>query len=172
MDKYHLSAVVRQIGMSLTKCLSAKIEDNLLRLCPHVSTPRWSTGSRQLLSLRTSYQCGVTMDPKVLFLFWHLVNAHEGKAGVVLFAGKTVWSTPERFKCSCYNKGAMSIHFFPFLSFTNFRLLHACWTYTLKFAILSQWTFSCISRVLFVMFRVTPGYSESPKQPPNANVWE
>jgi len=26
------------------------------------------------------------------------VNAHEGKAGVVLFAGKTVWSTPERFE--------------------------------------------------------------------------
>jgi len=35
------------------------------------------------------------------------VNAHEGKAGVVLFAGKTVWSTPERFECSCYNKGAI-----------------------------------------------------------------
>jgi len=27
----------------------------------------------------------------------HLVNAYEGKAGMVLFAGKTVWSMSERF---------------------------------------------------------------------------
>jgi len=34
-----------------------------------------------------------------LLWWWHLVNADEGKAGVVWFAGKTVWSTPERFEC-------------------------------------------------------------------------
>ena len=28
----------------------------------------------------------------------HLVNAYEVEAGVVLFAGKTVWSMPERLK--------------------------------------------------------------------------
>jgi len=32
---------------------------------------------------------------------------HEGKAGVVLFAGKTVWSTPERFECTLVQKGAI-----------------------------------------------------------------
>jgi len=32
-------------------------------------------------------------------LWWrHLVNAYEGKAGMVLFADKTVWSMSERFE--------------------------------------------------------------------------
>jgi len=29
----------------------------------------------------------------------HLVNAYEVKAGTMYFAGKTVWSIPERLKC-------------------------------------------------------------------------
>jgi len=43
---------------------------------------------------------------------------HEGKAGMVLFAGKTVWSMPERFVCTLVQKGAILILFlsFPFLS--------------------------------------------------------
>jgi len=41
-------------------------------------------------------------------LWWcHLVNAHEGKAGMVLFAGKTVWSMPGRFVCILMEKGAI-----------------------------------------------------------------
>ena len=32
---------------------------------------------------------------------------HEGKACVVLFAGKTVLSMPERFVCTLVQKGAM-----------------------------------------------------------------
>jgi len=33
---------------------------------------------------------------------------HEGKAGMVLFAGKTVWSVPERFVCTyLVQKGAI-----------------------------------------------------------------
>jgi len=32
---------------------------------------------------------------------------HEGKAGMVLFARKTVWSMPERFVCTLVQKGAI-----------------------------------------------------------------
>jgi len=32
---------------------------------------------------------------------------HEGKVGVVLFAGKTVGSMPERFVCTLVQKGAI-----------------------------------------------------------------
>ena len=32
---------------------------------------------------------------------------HEGKAGMVLFAGKTVLSMPERFVCTLEQKGAI-----------------------------------------------------------------
>jgi len=32
---------------------------------------------------------------------------HEGKAGMVLFAGKTVWSMSERFVCTLVQKGAI-----------------------------------------------------------------
>jgi len=35
------------------------------------------------------------------------VNAHEGKADMVLFAGKTVLSMPERFVCTLVQKGAI-----------------------------------------------------------------
>jgi len=35
------------------------------------------------------------------------VNAHERKAGMVLFAGKTVWSIPERFECTSLAKTAL-----------------------------------------------------------------
>jgi len=45
------------------------------------------------------------------------VNAHEGKAGMMLFAGKTVWSMPERFVCTTLAKKALykysSFPFFP-----------------------------------------------------------
>ena len=47
--------------------------------------------------------------------WWHLVNAHEGKAGMVLFAGKTVWSMPERFECTTLAKKHY-INTLPFLS--------------------------------------------------------
>jgi len=48
----------------------------------------------------------------------HLVNAHEGKAGMVLFAGKTVWSMPECFECTTLAKKALyKYSSFPFLSF-------------------------------------------------------
>jgi len=46
--------------------------------------------------------------------WWHLVNAHERKPGVVSFAGKTVWSPPERFECITVN-GARFLSF-PFLT--------------------------------------------------------
>jgi len=32
---------------------------------------------------------------------------HKGKAGMVLFAGNTVWSMPERFVCTLVQKGAI-----------------------------------------------------------------
>jgi len=32
---------------------------------------------------------------------------HKGKASMVLFAGKTVWSMPERFVCTLVRKGAI-----------------------------------------------------------------
>jgi len=35
------------------------------------------------------------------------VNAHEGKAGMVLFADKTVLSMPERSVCTLVQKGAI-----------------------------------------------------------------
>jgi len=35
------------------------------------------------------------------------VERHGGKAGMVLFAGKTVWSMPERFGCTLVRKGAI-----------------------------------------------------------------
>jgi len=41
---------------------------------------------------------------------------HEGKAGMVLFAGKTVWSMPERFVCTLVQKGAINTLPFFFLS--------------------------------------------------------
>ena len=40
--------------------------------------------------------CGVTSGER-----------HEGKAGMVLFAGKTVLSMPERFVCNLVQKGAI-----------------------------------------------------------------
>jgi len=39
--------------------------------------------------------------PQLLW-WWHLVNAHQGKVGMVLFAGKTAWSMPERFECTTW----------------------------------------------------------------------
>jgi len=46
------------------------------------------------------------------------VNAHEGKAGMVLFAGKTVRSMPERFECTTLAKKALyKYSSLPFLSF-------------------------------------------------------
>jgi len=36
-----------------------------------------------------------------------VVNAHEGKAGMVLFAGKTVRSMPKRFECTTLAKKAL-----------------------------------------------------------------
>jgi len=44
------------------------------------------------------------------------VNAHEGKADMVLFAGKTVRSMPERFECTALAKKALyKYSSFPFL---------------------------------------------------------
>jgi len=43
-----------------------------------------------------------------------LLHAHEGKAGMVLFAGKTVSSMPERFVCTLVQKGAIQILFLSF----------------------------------------------------------
>jgi len=44
------------------------------------------------------------------------VNADEGKAGMVLFAGKTVRSMPERFECTSLAKKALyKYSSFPFL---------------------------------------------------------
>jgi len=34
-------------------------------------------------------------------------DRHEGKAGMVLFAGKTVWSMPDCFVCTLVQKGAI-----------------------------------------------------------------
>ena len=48
----------------------------------------------------------VTSDGR-LFQRRHPVNADEGKAGIVLFVGKTVWSMPERFVCTLVQKGAI-----------------------------------------------------------------
>jgi len=46
-----------------------------------------------------------------------LVNAHEGKAGMVLFAGKTVRCMPERFECTTSAKKALyKYSSFPFIS--------------------------------------------------------
>ena len=59
-----------------------------------------------------------------LYWWWHLVNAHEGKAGMVLFAGKTAWSMPQRFECTTLAKKApYKYSSFPFLSFIYTRLL-------------------------------------------------
>ena len=41
------------------------------------------------------------LDVRHLNLWCHLVNAQEEKAGMVFFAGLTVWSMPERFKVVC-----------------------------------------------------------------------
>jgi len=41
-------------------------------------------------------------------MWWcHLVNAHEGKAGMALFAGKTVLCMRERFVYTLVQKGAI-----------------------------------------------------------------
>ena len=46
------------------------------------------------------------------------MNADEGKAGMVLFAGKTVLSMPERFEYTSLAKKALyKYSSFPFLSF-------------------------------------------------------
>jgi len=45
-----------------------------------------------------------------------MVDAHEGKAGMVLFAGKTVLSMPERFESTTLAKKRY-INTLPFLSF-------------------------------------------------------
>jgi len=49
------------------------------------------------------------------------VNADEGKAGMVLFAGKTVWSMPERFMCTLVQKALYKYSSFPFLFFPYIR---------------------------------------------------
>jgi len=55
------------------------------------------------------------------------------KAGVVLFAGKTVWSTPEHFECITV-KGAIKIDSFPFFLFLAYSAATVIitWSYSMQ----------------------------------------
>jgi len=63
------------------------------------------------------------------------VNAHEGKAGMVLFAGKTVRSMPERFVCTLVQKALYEYSSFPFLSYRPNRPRTATFMRTLVYTV-------------------------------------
>ena len=80
----------------------------------HQSTT--TTNTTTTTTTTTTCKCKFLFTGLLLLWWLHLVNAHEGKTGMVLFAGKTVWSMPERFECTTLAEKALyKYSSFPFL---------------------------------------------------------